>query len=296
MPNRSILGTGENEPIEKNVRVLFNFEDTIKQNPCRFIAYFKRKYQHIRGDRLKLDLFEQHLSGRAKIWLEYTLTQNFTFEGISRAFLDYFWGEKEQENAVEKLSRGRFEYNKGEKPDEYAIKLYYMAENVDRFHLSREATVNQIAKHFGESVTHAVTIQGVRTFPDLLKLLNKFPEEILRKECRGREFREDKRRDYRQDQGNLGYRQDRNEGRNQPIPRNGYPRRDYMHDNRFQGGRGHPQENREYRREAENRPNQFRNGNFQQRQAQNYWRPRDAIRDVENRQNFNKGQGNGSKN
>lgn len=173
----------------ESFKASFFFDGSDDVNPIEFLNNFERKFAGYRDEHRKLELLEQHLKGRALTWYKFILEDTQGYANIKNRFKKYFWGEKEQEQVINRLKTGKYTFEGKEGPDEYCIRLYQTCKEVDAFPLSEGSKIRQISRHFGESFATAVVIQGVETFSKLLDCLNRFPVETLRRECRATEFR-----------------------------------------------------------------------------------------------------------
>ncbi|XP_073974649.1 uncharacterized protein [Rhodnius prolixus] len=171
-----------------NIKCRVRFVDTQKQNPIEFLKEFERKYKSL-SDKIKIEIFEQHLDGRGMAWFQLVVDKIKTFDELKQKFINYFWDDVEQGKAVEVLQTGRFDVSDARKADEYAMIVYQMCKNVDKFPISETKMLQLIAKHFGNTFAQAVVVQGIQDFEIFLKVLNGFPLETIHRECRRSEFK-----------------------------------------------------------------------------------------------------------
>uniref|UniRef100_T1HJR1 Retrotransposon gag domain-containing protein n=1 Tax=Rhodnius prolixus TaxID=13249 RepID=T1HJR1_RHOPR len=85
-----------------NIKCRVRFVDTQKQNPIEFLKEFERKYKSL-SDKIKIEIFEQHLDGRGMAWFQLVVDKIKTFDELKQKFINYFWDDVEQGKAVELL-------------------------------------------------------------------------------------------------------------------------------------------------------------------------------------------------
>ena len=148
------------------------------QNPIKFLRRFEKiaKYEEV-GERDQLYYFGKCLRGAASNW--YVVRDPEDIFEAKEAFIEYFWGEEQQNRFREDIYNGKYSYDANITMSEYALNLAKQTKFLVP-PMSDSETIRCIKRHFGAGVAREIRPSTVKSIESFITLLDEIDYEQKR--------------------------------------------------------------------------------------------------------------------
>ena len=145
-----------------------------RERPMRFLKNFERYISAIDISTNDFNyIIYACLEGIAREWWELVSQNDENIKTFREKFIKKYWNENVCFQISSKLQFGRYIPNNNLSKAEYAMKMINNAKDLIP-PLSENEIVSKLSRHFHDDIRTAIIVRNVRTFEDLIELLDKF--------------------------------------------------------------------------------------------------------------------------
>lgn len=274
--------------------------DVHRVHPKVFLKQIVNYMKKFRNFEEAKETVRRNLTQKAALWFASIENDIDTVEIFENKFLQYFWGDSVQSNYRELLQAGKFVPNKGESLNEYALRIYSVAQYLEPRPLESEIVL-YLSRHYDPKIAEVISIQNIKTIEQLCAYLMRIDRAHLERfterkgwhsndeyvPCKNAQFNNDqfanKNRFQNNRFNNKNNRYNNNRYNNGYRNQNNYNPRDNSYNNRNNFYNNQSSSNNNFNRNYDN----FNNNNSQNRRPNYNNNNNDGNKNGSNFGNFN---------